>query len=344
MNVALVVMPGRNQSCVSITVRFWESQDAGVLSKGPPAFFGRPVTSNQGLSGAYLLSSSVSGAKSVPEWVFKPRSQEAEQNGKSLKAGVDRGTCCINDVAAYLLDYGGFAGVPETKAMIVDVKLAKSRLVEFGSLQRFVQHEGSCEDHGSSLFEADNIHRIGLFDLRIANCDRHEGNVLAVRDREQLRAVPIDHGYCLPSWRDLSDLYFCWGSWRQASTPFSQETKDYIANLTPLLDVADLLRIGVGHDNAMTYVLCTFFVQRAVAEGLNLAEIASLMHRPCDSEGGDEGEESQLEILVNDAAAKSGFEDFQLQSLMDWRLPVVRSFLKHFIMSSSLLLSNYQLN
>jgi hypothetical protein len=338
MNVAVVViMP---QSCVSITVRFWESQDAGVLSKGPPAFYGRPVTSNQGLSGAYLLTSSAPGA---PEWVFKPRSQEAQQDGQSLKAGVARGSCCINDVAAYLLDYEGFAGVPETKAMVVDVNLGKSRLVEFGSLQRYIQHEGSCEDHGSSLFGVDNIHRIGLFDLRIGNCDRHEGNVLAVRERDTLRAVPIDHGYCLPSWRDLRDLYFCWGSWRQSSLPFSSETKFYIANLTPLFDVADLLRIGVGHDSAMTYVLCTFFVQRAVAEGLTLAEIASLMHRPFDYEGGDE-EESQLELLVNDAAAKSGFEDFQLASLLDWKLPIVRSFLKHFIMSSSLFLANYQLN
>lgn len=340
MNVALVVMlPGRHQSCVSITVRFWESQDAGVLSKGPPAFFGRPVTSSEGLSGAYLLTSTVPGVKTMPEWVFKPRRQEAQKEGKSLKAGFKLGSCCINDVAAYLLDYGGFAGVPETKAMIVDVKLAKSRIIDFGSLQRFIPHEGSCDDHGSALFDADNIHRIGLFDLRVGNCDRHEGNVLAVRDREQLRAVPIDHGYCLPSWRDLRDLYFCWSSWRQASMPFSVETKAYVADLTPLLDVADLLRIGVSHDSVMTYVLCSFFVQRAVAEGLTLAEIASLMHRSFDCK-----EPSQLEHFVKEAAMKSGLDQFQLSSLMDWKLPVVQLFLKHFIISSSLFLANYQLN
>lgn len=339
MNVALVVMPGFSKGCVSITVRFWEAQDAGVLVRGPPAFFGRPVAANsKGLNGAYLLTSSIPGSKDKPEWVFKPRSQEAENSGEALKSGISRGSSCINEVAAFLLDHEGFAGVPETKATFANVQLAKSQLVDFGSLQRFIEHDGSCEEYGSSLFDADNIHRIGLFDLRIGNCDRHEGNILVVRDREQVRAVPIDHGYCLPSWRNLSDLYFCWSSWRQASVPFSEETKSYINNLNPLHDVSNLLCIGVSHDSAMTYVLCSFFVQRAVAAGLTLAEIASVMQRT------DDLEPSQFERLINDAASKSEFEDFQLSSYSDWNIPIVRSFLKHFIICSCLFLANYHLN
>jgi len=341
MNLAVLVMPGE-QVWISVMVRYWEVQSSGASEKRPPMFYGRPVTGSEaGLNGAYLLNSSVPRAKDKPEWVFKPRSQEAEKAGQALKSGVVRGTSCIKEVAAFVVDHDGFAGVPETRAMVIDVQLAKSRIVDFGSLQRFIEHEGSCEEYGSSLFEADNIHRIALLDLRIGNCDRHEGNILVVRDKEQLRAVPIDHGYCLPSWRELSDLYFCWSSWRQAKMPLSQETKKYMLAQKPLLDIMDLLEIGIDHDSVMTYVLCSLFVQRAISAGLNLSEIAGMMQRSTET---DFPEPSTFEQLVSEAAFKTGFDDFHLSTSMDWNLPVVRDFLKQFVLRTLLFLAPYQDN
>jgi len=39
-----------------------------------------------------------------------------------------------------------------------------------------------------------------VLDIRLANADRHAGNILFCKEGEEGRIVliPIDHGYCLP--------------------------------------------------------------------------------------------------------------------------------------------------
>ena len=39
-----------------------------------------------------------------------------------------------------------------------------------------------------------------MLDIRLANADRHAGNILVCRDDQGrgMSLVPIDHGYCLP--------------------------------------------------------------------------------------------------------------------------------------------------
>ncbi|XXQ31622.1 PI3K/PI4K catalytic domain-containing protein [Plasmodiophora brassicae] len=300
----------------------------------PAKFHGRRIDGSEaGLSGAYALNTSVN-CDCDPEWVFKPRSEEAQKAGQALKSGAARGESCSKEVAAFLVDHGGFAGVPETRALVADVQLPDRHMKEFGSLQRYVDHEGSCEEFGTGLFDADNIHRIGLLDLRIANMDRHEGNLLLSREVGGLhRLIPIDHGYCLPSWRQLDDIYFCWSSWRQASVPFSEETRCYVASLQPIRDIPVLIAAGVQHESIVTYVLCSFFVQQAVAQGRTLAQIADAMQRK------DAHVESDFELLVREAAARTGFDKVHLTSTSHWGLPIVASFLKAFLSLAHGLLS-----
>lgn len=75
-----------------------------------------------------------------------------------------------------------------------------------GSLQSFIPNEGSLEGLGPNRFIDDEILKIFVLDIRLANADRHGGNILQVRDlNAKMIYVPIDHGYCLPESVRLSD-------------------------------------------------------------------------------------------------------------------------------------------
>lgn len=49
-------------------------------------------------------------------------------------------------------------------------------------------------------FPVDEVHKISVLDIRLANADRHAGNILFSKDggKGKILLVPIDHGYCLP--------------------------------------------------------------------------------------------------------------------------------------------------
>ena len=47
-----------------------------------------------------------------------------------------------------------------------------------GSLQQYVSDTISAEDMGPSKYTVEQVHKIGLFDIRIFNLDRHAGNML----------------------------------------------------------------------------------------------------------------------------------------------------------------------
>ena len=76
---------------------------------------------DDGTSGTYLLR----GPKKDALAVFKPIDEEAFApnnprdhagpfGSQTFRAGVLSGEACIREVAAYLLDNGGFSGVPPT--------------------------------------------------------------------------------------------------------------------------------------------------------------------------------------------------------------------------------------
>ncbi|PHJ24289.1 phosphatidylinositol 3- and 4-kinase, partial [Cystoisospora suis] len=47
-----------------------------------------------------------------------------------------------------------------------------------GSLQQFAQAKESCGDYNPLLFSVSDVHRIAIFDIRVMNLDRNDGNIL----------------------------------------------------------------------------------------------------------------------------------------------------------------------
>lgn len=213
-----------NTSCrVSLVIKELINSTYEGLIRG-----NEPVRSFEGSGGAYFMQDS-SGQKYVS--VFKPIDEEPmavnnpkglpiSLDGEGLKKGTRVGEGALREVAAYILDHPrsglhtianeakGFAGVPPT----VMVKCLhrgfnhpegyeySPKNVKFGSLQMFVNNIGSCEDMGPQAFPVEEVHKISVLDIRLANADRHAGNILVCRDSEEGRIVliPIDHGYSLP--------------------------------------------------------------------------------------------------------------------------------------------------
>ncbi|KAK9725961.1 hypothetical protein RND81_05G180100 [Saponaria officinalis] len=267
-----------------------------------------PELLSSGLGGAYLLrgrnGDNIAVAKPIDEEPLalnNPKGFTGRMLGQpGLKRSVKVGETGIRELAAYLLDHGGFAGVPPTALVkfshvvfnVNESSLVKPPLYKIASLQRFVDHDSDAGDLGSAGFSVSSVHRIGILDVRLLNIDRHAGNMLVGKyehDKYSLGAtelVPIDHGLCLPEW--LDDPYFEWLHWPQALVPFSDVEMEYIMNLDPFVD-ANLLRTelpSLGEASIRVLAVCTIFLKKAAAAGLCLGDVGEMMTR--DSHGGEE--------------------------------------------------------
>lgn len=190
-----------------------------------------PVRSFEGSGGAYLMKNPsglnyISVFKPIDEEplaVNNPRGLPLSVSGEGLKKGTRVGEGALREVAAFILDHPrgelprsrssssaekGFSGVPPTLMVkclhrgfnYPEGYESSSGNIKIGSLQMFVKNEGSCEEIGPHNFPAHEVHKISVLDIRLANADRHAGNILISREGEdgQIVLTPIDHGYCLP--------------------------------------------------------------------------------------------------------------------------------------------------
>ncbi|KAK9266821.1 hypothetical protein L1049_001645 [Liquidambar formosana] len=285
----------------------------------------QPIRSSEGSGGAYFMQDP-SGQRYIS--VFKPIDEEPmavnnpqglplSTDGEGLKRGTRVGEGAFREVAAYILDHPrngprssfndekGFAGVPPT----VMVKClhrgfnhpegfeCASKNVKIGSLQMFMENHGSCEDMGPRAFPMDEVHKISVLDIRLANADRHAGNILVGKDGEDGRVVliPIDHGYCLPE--NFEDCTFDWLYWPQARQPYSSDTIDYIKSLDAEQDI-ELLKFNgwdISLECARTLCISTMLLKKGAERGLTPFAIGSIMCRETLKK------ESVIEQIVREA-------------------------------------------
>lgn len=307
----------------------------------------QPVRSSEGSGGAYFMWDS-SGHKYIS--VFKPMDEEpmAENNprglplstnGEGLKRGTRVGEGAFREVAAYILDHPrsgprhcyheeeGFAGVPPT----VMVKCCHGRFsyaagyenapkkFKIGSLQMFKKNCGSSEDMGPRSYPVEEVHKISVLDIRLANADRHAGNILISKDgcNNRLALIPIDHGYCLPE--NFEDCTFEWLYWPQAREPYSPDTVNYIKSLDAEQDIELLKFYGwdLPRDCARILRISTMLLKKGAEKGLSPHAIGSIMCRQTLKQ------DSVIEQIIQEAqeAALPGISEAayleSVSSLMD---------------------------
>uniref|UniRef100_A0A5B6ZVG3 1-phosphatidylinositol 4-kinase n=1 Tax=Davidia involucrata TaxID=16924 RepID=A0A5B6ZVG3_DAVIN len=283
----------------------------------------QPIRSSEGTGGTYFMQDGL-GNKYIA--VFKPIDEEPmavnnpqglplSLNGEGLKRGTRVGEGALREVAAYILDHPksgprrlsssgemGFAGVPPTVLVQClhrgfnhpDGYECTSKNIKIGSLQMFMQNDGCCEDMGPRDFPVEEVHKISVFDIRMANADRHFGNIL-VNKEGRIVLIPIDHGYCLPE--NFEDCTFDWLYWPQAHQPFSQDTIDYIKSLDAEQDIALLKFYGweLSLECARTLRISTMLLKKGAERGLTPFDIGSIMCRE------NLNKESTIEEIVREA-------------------------------------------
>lgn len=273
-------------------VRELIAEAAGAIVSGT-----RLVPAQGGLGGALLLNDGRSGEHVA---VIKPLDISTVAAGGGGGYATE---AVLREVAAFLLDHGGFASVEPTALIRISGPAWSSEGPTTASIQRFVAHEYDAGELGPSRFSVDSVHRVGILDVRLLNIDRHAGNILVKNPiatnnaGAPLDLVPIDHGLCLPE--QFDDPYFEWLHWPQASLPFSDAEHAYIESLDPFSDAAMLhAELPSLKESALRIlVLCTVFLKRAAAAGLCLADIGDMMTR--EASAMDEGM-SALETLCKE--------------------------------------------
>lgn len=216
---------------------------------------------------------------------------------------------------------------------------------KIGSLQIFVNHDDDACDISCTKFDVAQVHRIGIFDVRVMNLDRHEGNIL-VKLREAgnyssgVDLTPIDHGVILPDFEDINlKGNFCWMTWPQSKVKFDAATKEYIRSLDSMRDCQLLIKIlahRISLRGLMSLRLGTLLLKICVLEfDMSLHQIGRLIVGDWASDIEAVNEKSIFQQVLTLAQEHSGFHD-----------PIgdISGFLEHFsfycrqmITSSSLL-------
>jgi len=279
-----------------------------------------PELVEEGVNGTYLMKNS----HEMPLAIFKPDDEEGKNspkasrnepdNEETVDKGIFSGEASSREVAAYLLDREGFYGVPPTfpsdfPAEYFGTTSTESPSTKSGSLQQYVEHDGAAGDIGPKAFPANEVHKIGILDIQIMNCDRHEGNILYKKNANgSFKLIPIDHSYSLP--HSLDKAWFDWIHWPQAKQPFCDETKQHIASIDIDSDCKVLQEIGITPDSLRNFRISSTWLKKGAAAGLTLYEIATLVCRlnplePC-----------KLEQMYKEAQIKSGQDEQLLESTL----------------------------
>jgi len=248
----------------------------------------------EGVGGTYLVVNN----QQQPIAIFKPIDEEpgSPNNPKKslVKPLLPPGGGACREVAAFLLDHNRGAGVPETH-MVEGLHHQRFSYPDRifpkkGSLQKFVPNIGNSLSMSSSRFTVEDVHNIGILDLRLLNLDRNGENLLIRKEGDLFRLIPIDHAYTLPD--KLDNVWVEWLHWRQAKVPFGPDLRDFVATLDPDSDARILSGIGISPECIRNMKYATCLLKKGVSAGLTLFEIASMVCRKKQSE------ESELEKAV----------------------------------------------
>lgn len=284
-----------------------------------------PELSEDGVNGTYFLKNQEGNTVGV----FKPLDEQGDhennpKNGKETvssdddsqepvdmsRHGISSSDTVYREVAAFLLDRKGFFGVPKTSLIVLRHPEMRDRLTEvtspmvdlsklpsnikLGSLQEYIENDGSSADFSPSLFPVDQVHKIGILDLMLFNTDRHSGNILLKKQDGAFKLIPIDHGFSLPE--SLEGAWFDWLNWPQAKKPFDEHTKNFIEAINIEEETSMLKKcLGIEDKYLRTMKISTTWLQKAASRGLNLYQIAQVVCRQ------DMSEPSELEVMCQQA-------------------------------------------
>jgi len=151
-----------------------------------------------------------------------------------------------------------------------------------------------------SLFGTNDVHRIGVLDIRILNCDRNDENILVVKKKDKegkshYRLIPIDHSLSFPDCIKIQEYEMCWMGWDQSvHKPFSKEILNYIDNINIMEDMKRMSQsIKLREKCWKMFRISNTVLKTSAKHGLTLHQIGMILFRP-----GYEDNPSEVEFLM----------------------------------------------
>eukprot|EP00927_Polykrikos_kofoidii_P053952 TRINITY_DN48464_c0_g1_i1.p1 TRINITY_DN48464_c0_g1~~TRINITY_DN48464_c0_g1_i1.p1 ORF type:complete len:1206 (+),score=208.96 TRINITY_DN48464_c0_g1_i1:125-3742(+) len=238
-----------------------------------------------------------------------PRGYVGQENSIGLRNGVYSTQQAAREVAAFIVDHGRFAGVPDTALVHCRhpkfVKANNKVVWKIAAFQTFVDVNDTAGNFAPQVFAVPCVHRIGILDIRIVNLDRNDGNLLIRRSRsshhQRYELVPIDHGLSMPDRLEVYTDDIAWMSWPQAHQPFGEKELEYISSLNGPRDAQILARsLGIRRECLRLMEVTTKLLKIGAKHGLTLYDIGTIMYR--EDRGSDiPVQKSALEQIINNS-------------------------------------------
>jgi len=283
-----------------------------------------PELCSEGVNGTYFIRDTEGHVIAI----FKPEDEElsSPNNPKSQLEENDRGIltgeAAAREVLASKLNdrFDGFFAVPRT-CMVkmthpIFGNVEGKPVVKVGSLQEFVENDGSAGDVGPSIFPTDEVHRMAILDLILHNTDRHEGNILFKETSDGVKLIPIDHGFSLPD--KVGGAWFDWLNYPQAKKEFSEDILSVVEQIDADTLSEDFTGVKLRPECRRTLDMSILLVKKGVKAGLTPKQLGLFASRR------NPNEISQFEVLVNDAENMSGNFMENVSFLLEERLALLR--------------------
>jgi hypothetical protein len=207
-----------------------------------------------------------------PLAVFKPSEEEAGlKSDKPPRRGICPGEGALHEYAVNYLtsDFGS----PLTVLVSIFHPVFGEKPT-FGSLQQYIPHQCASWDMGSSLFLVEDVHSIGILDIRYLNTDRHGGNILLTKSKT---LIPIDHTYCLPE--TLDETWFEWLQWKQARKPFSDDFKQRLLQIPIEQEMLFLKSCGFPNRSIYNHALANVILRQGVIRNCTVFDLGKICSR-----------------------------------------------------------------
>jgi len=160
-------------------------------------------------------------------------------------------------------------------------------ITKIGSLQQFIENDGSSEDVSTSFFPVEEVHKIGILDLHLMNVDRNEGNILIKKRKDDNKCsfglIPIDHGFCIPKYTQIDGTYWAWLNWPQSKIPFGPQMIKHIQEIDIEHDSLILKsQLGIDNDCLRSMKISSILLKKGTTYGLSLFDLGTFASRSLD--------------------------------------------------------------
>lgn len=234
---------------------------------------------------AYLLDSSNGHYSGVPFTTLADiEHPEFHLNGRNMFSGPKRGSLqefVKHDDVAGNLSAKTFPISEVHKIGILDIRLVNTDRNDGNILiqvDKFFKDPEKPRKNSSVPFRPRSLQKASLARELIRDSETRSRSNTSVQ--QEMRLVPIDHGYSLPDILEIAWCDWVWMNWPQAKIPFDRETREFIEKIDIDRDVKQIKKhLSIREECLINLRITSMLLKKGAKQGLSLYQIAKIIAR-----------------------------------------------------------------